>query len=179
MALTADYNTCNTNSVGHITIDEGTYPFEGYHRENGGNAGWQIWVAEGTQAGYSQTLFSPVTSSVEPVVVPGNEGFRLVPEDFDPGGPDPWPGDVNGDGHTDVADLNILGINWRGEGKTMEEGDLTGDGLVNSADLNIVALNWNTWRDGPPAAAVPEPGSVTLLLLGLLAACGCVRKARS
>ena len=90
-----------------------------------------------------------------------------------------WPGDVDGDGHTDVSDLNIIGINWQMSGKTKEEGDLTGDGNVDAADLNVLALNWQTWSDGPPAAAtVPEPGTAALLLVGLLAASGTVRKRR-
>jgi hypothetical protein len=88
-----------------------------------------------------------------------------------------WPGDVDGDGHTDVSDLNIIGINWQMSGKTKEEGDLTGDGNVDAADLNILGSNWNTWRDGMPAA-VPEPGTAALLLVGLLAASGRLRNKR-
>ena len=81
--------------------------------------------------------------------------------------PDPWPGDVDGDGHTDVSDLNVMALNWQGSGKTKEQGDLTGDGSVNAADLNILALNWQTWRDGMPAA-VPEPASLALVLSAFL-----------
>ena len=77
--------------------------------------------------------------------------------------PDPWPGDVNGDGRTDPADLNIMAINWQMTGKTYEEGDLTGDGIVNAADLNILGGNWRTMR--PAAAAVPEPSAAIVLLL--------------
>lgn len=87
----------------------------------------------------------------------------------------PWPGDVNGDDRTDVADLNIMGINWQATGVTMAEGDLTGDGNVNAADLNILAINWQTARD-PGAAAVPEPSSVALLLIGLMSAFAYRRK---
>ncbi len=89
---------------------------------------------------------------------------------------EPWPGDVNGDGHTDVADLNIIGTNWRMSGKTYEQGDLTGDGNVDSADLNILALNWQTWA--PMPATVPEPSTVTLVLTALLGCFGTLRKHR-
>jgi hypothetical protein len=89
----------------------------------------------------------------------------------------PWPGDVDGDRHTDVTDLNIIGINWNTSGKTREEGDLTGDTNVNAADLNALALAWQTWDpDVAMPAAVPEPSSIALMLAGLLAACGFVRK---
>ena len=91
-----------------------------------------------------------------------------------PIGPDPWPGDVDGDGHTDVADLNIIGTNWNTSGKTKEQGDLTGDGNVNAADLNELALAWQTWA--PMPASVPEPCSVALLLAGLVAVNVCRRK---
>lgn len=84
------------------------------------------------------------------------------------------PGDINGDGQVDAADLNILGINWQGMDKTPEEGDLTGDGNVNAADLNILALNWQFGV--PEGAAVPEPSTVTLLLIALLGCCGIQRK---
>ena len=78
-----------------------------------------------------------------------------------------WPGDVNGDGSTDVADLNIIGINWQTiGGATRETGDLTGDGNVDVADLNELALNWQTSRDMP--AAVPEPNGCVLILTSLL-----------
>ena len=81
----------------------------------------------------------------------------------------PWPGDANGDRHTDVADLNIIGTNWQMSGKTREQGDLNGDGDVNVSDLNILGVNWQTWDpEAPMPAAVPEPSSVALLLAGLL-----------
>ena len=44
-------------------------------------------------------------------------------------------------------------------------GDLNGDGMVGSADLDIVRANWGATA----AAAVPEPGALTLALFGLLA----------
>jgi hypothetical protein len=79
----------------------------------------------------------------------------------------PWPGDVDGDGHTDVADLNIIGLNWRMSGKLKAEGDLTGDGMVDAADLNMLGINWQTWREGEPAA-VPEPSGCVLILTSLV-----------
>ena len=83
--------------------------------------------------------------------------------------PDDWPGDVNGDGHTDVADLNIIGTNWQTMGgATLETGDLTGDGNVDVADLNILGVNWQTWDpNAPMPSAVPEPSSFLLAAGGL------------
>ena len=80
---------------------------------------------------------------------------------------DDLPGDLNGDGMVGSADLDIVRANW---GATVTAGDLTmgdpsGDGVVGSADLDIVRANWGATA----AAAVPEPGALTLALFGLLA----------
>jgi len=49
------------------------------------------------------------------------------------------PGDLNGDGVIDGADLGILLNNWGGSGI----GDLNGDGVVDGADLGILLNNWS------------------------------------
>ncbi|MFI4855991.1 MAG: choice-of-anchor B family protein [Phycisphaerales bacterium JB065] len=45
------------------------------------------------------------------------------------------PGDANGDGAVDLADLNMVLANF---GQTTSDGDVTGDGSVDLADLNLV-----------------------------------------
>lgn len=49
------------------------------------------------------------------------------------------PGDLNGDGTVNGADLGILLAQWGGAGS----GDLDGDGSVNGADLGIMLSNWS------------------------------------
>jgi hypothetical protein len=171
MACTGDLNSGNINTTCTITLEEGTHNFEAYHREEGGGAYFQVWWAEGTKTGFSANEFTILSTDATPTEIPANTGLALVSDVVEP-----WPGDVDGDGHTDVSDLNIMALNWQMSGKTMAEGDLTGDGNVNAADLNVLAINWQTWRDGMPAA-VPEPSSMMLVLVGLLAACG-LRKHR-
>jgi hypothetical protein len=65
----------------------------------------------------------------------GNAGTGLLtvlgPEDPD------CPGDFNGDGVVDGADLTILLGDWGGSAA-----DLNGDGLVDGADLTILLGNW-------------------------------------
>ena len=54
-------------------------------------------------------------------------------------------------------------------------GDFTGDEKTDAADLNALALNWNSGVAAAVAApAVPEPSSISLLLLGV---CALVRRA--
>ena len=49
----------------------------------------------------------------------------------------PLPGDVNGDGEVNVADVNAV-INQVLSGQLSEAGDVNGDGEVNIADINAV-----------------------------------------
>jgi hypothetical protein len=54
------------------------------------------------------------------------------------GAPALRPGDLNGDGVVNGADLGILLAAWGGRGPA----DLNGDGAVNGADLGIQLANW-------------------------------------
>lgn len=78
------------------------------------------------------------------------------------GGP-ALPGDLNGDGAVNSGDLDLVRGNW---GTAGPEGDANGDGAVNSGDLDIVRANWGATA---AASAVPEPGTLLLLLAGILA----------
>jgi len=49
------------------------------------------------------------------------------------------PGDANGDGVVDLADLNLVLANF---GQTTDQGDVNGDGVVDLADLNLVLANF-------------------------------------
>ena len=86
----------------------------------------------------------------------------------------PWvpPGelkaDFNNDGVIDDLDLTILANNWDTCGKTHEEGDANDDGCVDDLDLTALA---NEWPAGDlDVSAVPEPATLSLLVLGGLAA---------
>ena len=73
------------------------------------------------------------------------------------------PGDANGDGTVNGADLNTVLSNYNRTGMDWVHGDFSGDGTVNGADLNTVLSNYDQ-SFASAAAAVPEPG--TLMLLG-------------
>jgi hypothetical protein len=84
------------------------------------------------------------------------------------------PGDANGDGIVNGADLNIVLSNYGQTGMDWAQGDFNGDGAVNGADLNVMLSNYNRSISLSAGVAVPEPGAMAmlgsggaLLLLGL------------
>jgi hypothetical protein len=81
----------------------------------------------------------------------------------------PIPGDADQDQDVDETDLTILASNWLSDtGMTWSTGDFNLDGVVNQEDASMLAANLGVGV--PPAASVPEPGTLLLLCLGL----GCV-----
>ncbi len=79
------------------------------------------------------------------------------------------PGDANGDGMVNLADLQILGDNWQSTIATWAEADFTGDGNVNLADLQILGDNWGygvssdlSFDQALAGGAIPEPTCICL-----------------
>jgi hypothetical protein len=74
-----------------------------------------------------------------------------------------FPGDTNGDGQVNFADLVAVAQNYGGANKTRAQGDLTGDGNVDFADLVQVAQNYGTTAAPPPVPApviTPQPAAL-------------------
>jgi len=93
-------------------------------------------------------------------------------------------GDATMDATVSLADLSVLGTNWLGSDKDWMEGDFTFDGTVSLADLSLLGGNWLQTAGGggegagmtlPATAgvsAVPEPGSLLMLLAAALSVAG-------
>jgi len=95
-------------------------------------------------------------------------------------------GDATMDATVSLADLSVLGTNWLGLDKDWMEGDFTFDGTVSLADLSLLGGNWLQTAGGggggggacmtlPATAgvsAVPEPGSLLMLLAAALSVAG-------
>lgn len=91
-------------------------------------------------------------------------------------------GDANGDNAVNLSDFNILKANFGQSSAGLEQGDFNGDGDVNLSDFNLLKANFGQSGEGggeggvfqgtvvytglSGAAAVPEPSTAYLLILG-------------
>ena len=90
-----------------------------------------------------------------------------------------WIGDANLDGEfnsTDFVNVFQAGLFESGNMAGWEQGDWNGDMVFDSGDF-VAAFQDGGFENGPvPPAAVPEPASASLMLLGLLASLGLIRR---
>ena len=80
-------------------------------------------------------------------------------------------GDTDLDGDVDTSDLTKAIINFTGAGgvgKNWAQGDVDGDRDVDTGDLTTSIINFTSALSGA-ANTVPEPGSLLLLLMGMMA----------
>lgn len=68
------------------------------------------------------------------------------------------PGDVNGDELVTIDDFNIILANFGMTNATLTDGDLTFDTVVDLFDFK-------EWKDHAPPGLIPEPSSLSLLLV--------------
>lgn len=157
-------STGNTNSFGKITLPEGTYSFEAWQRQGGGDGGLEVWAAAGDYlaTGYVQGAFYPLSAeTLAGNVQAANTGLGLI---AGPGtGPVIKPGDFDVDGDVDGADFLV----WQRGGSPNP---------LSAADLA-------TWKGNfgsavAAAGAVPEPSTLGLALAVVGMGAGCTRRRR-
>jgi hypothetical protein len=113
-----------------------------------------------SSAGTGATGFDNILLQLIDVVEPGNSA------------------DFNGNGTIDAADYVV----WRKNsglmsGATQSQGDANGDGSVNTADYDLWRASFGNMVPvgGGLAAAVPEPTSIAMALVGIVALLGALR----
>ena len=139
---------------------------------SGDYRGTGAWPAQGTDiVNPDYGILIRTGNNVQTFYTKENTVGALHPQivlDYEPFDPNaPIPGDANGDGVVDVADLGILGANFGESGLTVSEGDFNGDGIGDVADLGIIGANWSAVSLSS-AVAVPEPTAFSLMMAGCL-----------
>ncbi len=77
--------------------------------------------------------------------------------------------DANLDTYTDYGDFQVLLDHWQLHGG-WAQGDFNGDGIVDYGDFQVLLDYWNPsgWNTTSSTSEVPEPASISLLVLGAL-----------
>ncbi len=88
------------------------------------------------------------------------------------------PGDFNGDGVVDATDAEELVDNFGEEGG-FAQGDINFDGDINFQDVALFRPIYAAASGAGEASVVPEPGSVSLLVLGFVSMLGFRRRKRA
>jgi hypothetical protein len=90
-------------------------------------------------------------------------------EPIDFGGAPGLPGDYNGNGAVEQADLDLVLLNWGQAGTPPPNGWINNlpEGSIDQAELDGVLLNWGDTAGLGGAAGVPEPTGCLLALLCL------------
>ncbi len=173
-----DPTTGNRSIISSSTLGTGPYnsqqAFAGLAVEAGGTilstAGPGDVVSPGHPQTYSNSLLTidPATGNrsilSDPTHGSGPSYLTIYTVDVVP-----LLGDANGDGVVNGLDISAVASQWNHSGYFLV-GDTNNDGVVNGLDISMVASHW-LQADGPfgaSAAAVPEPQTLLLAVLGVL-----------
>jgi hypothetical protein len=156
--MSYDVNTGNSDTFGTTHLAAGEYELSFLSWERGGGAFAEVYVGVGSileSILSARLLGSP--EEVFDIVIP--VGLQLAGE-----GGAGIPGDYNGNGTVEQADLDLVLLNWGQPG--VPEGWVNNlpEGNIDQAELDGVLLNWgNTGAVG--AGSVPEPSTWALILV--------------
>ena len=75
-------------------------------------------------------------------------------------------GDLNGDGYVGMDDLDLILTHWNTDVTPGDffSGDADGDGFIGLDDLDVILANWNQGTAPSNLAALPEPGSLFVMI---------------
>ncbi|MCO6043475.1 PEP-CTERM sorting domain-containing protein [Aeoliella sp. ICT_H6.2] len=105
----------------------------------------------------------------------GSDDIYDIPAVTVPVGPDFLPGDFDGSGGVEDGDLTLLLSNWNSPSASVPgtwDGDQPIGDNIDDDELTRLLSNWNTFSGAVSAVAVPEPGTMVLLVGGLMGLVG-------
>jgi probable HAF family extracellular repeat protein len=81
--------------------------------------------------------------------------------------PGSLPGDYNGNGLVEQADLDLVLLNWGGDGTNPPAGWTSGlpSGSIDQAELDGVLLQWGNQAAETGSTSIPEPRSLSIVVL--------------
>ena len=143
-------------TVGNFVVPSGGIKtgFEAGFFERGGGDSFEVAILD--EHALDQTDFADIAGELI-----ADDLWTVTGESFAGAGN---AADFDGNGVIDQADADILIDNF-GEGTMQSQGDINGDGAINLADVAAFAPIFA--EANPAAASVPEPGALSLVLLGL------------
>lgn len=106
-----------------------------------------------------EDVISPIGDQDITIETPDPPATCVVPADG-------LAGDLDGDGSVAFSDFLLLSNNFGGEGLSYGDGDIDCDGTIAFADFLVLSNNFGT---SAAAAAVPEPSTLSLVVLALFA----------
>jgi hypothetical protein len=155
-------NTGNSDTFGTTHLMPGEYELSFLTWERGGGAWAEVYAGVGNDLqsflATARLLGSP--EEVFDILIP--VGLQLAGE-----GGAGIPGDYNGNGTVEQADLDLVLLNWGQPG--VPEGWVNNlpEGNIDQAELDGVLLNWGNMAGLGGTAGVPEPTSVAILVVAL------------
>jgi hypothetical protein len=165
-------NTGNSDTYGTTHLMPGEYELTFLTWERAGGAWAEVYTGVGStpEAILRARLLGSPAEAFDLLVIPA--GLQLGGE----GGGEGIPGDYNGNGTVEQADLDLVLLNWGLPGVPAGWTNDLPEGNIDQAELDGVLLNWGNMQalGSGGGAGVPEPS--TLLLILVAAGLGLVRR---
>jgi hypothetical protein len=126
-----------------------------------GSAGLE--ATTGGSSGQDNVVYANPPSPLDAVGLPSNGPWIIGTASY-------LPGDVNFDGTVNGLDIADLASHWLQTGLNGGiAGDANFDGTVNGLDIAVISSHWLATSAGGSGAAVPEPSTIVLAIVGGLA----------